>query len=143
LRRSAATAGSVALASEYCAVPAAPSELALRIVVEDPPAGVRMALQRGFAIPAFRHLQVDRHAASELIGLAQIELRVGVAGDRGLAPFVDCGLIVAAVPGIDPGLGVGHGRRADGDGRRDCRKGKRRSADQRSHVYSCPAQLHR
>ncbi len=81
---------------------------------------LQMPLLRGAAIPGFGLAQIGRHAAAELIRLAEIELRVGIAGDRERAPFGDSRLIIARLPRIDAVLDVGMGGR-----RQHRRKGER------------------
>src|SRR3546814_5327125 len=57
-----------------------------------------MPLYRGAAVPGFGLGKIGRNAAAELVRLAEIELRVGVAGDRERAPFGDRRLIIARLP---------------------------------------------
>ena len=74
-----------------------------------------MALRRGLAIPVHRGVEIRLYAAAQLIGLAQIELRVRIAilGQR--PPFADRLGIVALLPGIDAGFHIGHGWCRDAD----------------------------
>src|SRR3546814_4142954 len=60
--------------------------------------GLKMALLCGAAVPGFGLAEVARNAATQLVRLAQVELRVGVAGDGERAPFGDGGPIVAELP---------------------------------------------
>ncbi len=81
-----------------------------------------MPLLCGAAIPAFGLRQIGGDAATELIGLTQVELSIGIAGERFGAPLGDGALIVAALPGIDAVLDVGVG----GGGQHGCRKQRQR-----------------
>ena len=79
-------------------------------------AGQRITLQRGLVEPILRQLRIDRHAAPKLVGEAQVELRIGVAGEGGTAPLLNRAREVAPGPGVDPGLHICL-RRRDGDHR--------------------------
>ena len=54
--------------------------------------------------PDFRRGEVERNASPEAIGLAKIELGIGVAGLRERPPNRDRAGIVGALPGIDAGF---------------------------------------
>ncbi len=60
-----------------------------------------MALGGGLGVPELGLVQVGGNAAAELVGTAEIELRVGIALHRRAAPAIDGALIVAALPGLD------------------------------------------
>jgi hypothetical protein len=96
--------------------------------------GLQMSLLRGAAIPGFGLTEIGGYAAPQLIGLAQIELRVGIAGQRERAPFGDGGGIVAALPGVDARFDVGLGRSSERK-RRDGRKGDRKGGAKQAHEY--------
>ena len=84
--------------------------------------GLQMPLFGGAAIPGFGLRQIGGNAAAELIRLPQIELRIGIARERGGAPLGDGALIVAALPRIDAVLDVGMG----GRGQHRCRNQRQR-----------------
>jgi hypothetical protein len=54
--------------------------------------------------PHLRSAEVERYAAPEAIRLAEIELRVGIAGGGERAPDGDGGRIIGALPGFDSGF---------------------------------------
>ena len=72
--------------------------------------GAGMALRRRLAIPVDRTAEIGRNAAAKLVGLTQIELRIGIAGIGERAPFGDRLGIIALLPGIDAGLHIGKRR---------------------------------
>jgi len=74
----------------------------------------------GLLVPGFGLLEVHRHAAAQLVGLAEIELRIGIALGRRVTPFLDGLGEFAAFPGIDPGLDIGQRRAGQRDSRRCC-----------------------
>ena len=97
--------------------------------------GLVMPLQRRLAEPALGERRIDRYAATELVGLAQIELRIGIARHRRPTPLIDRGLVVAALPGIEPRLDV-----LRRHGRRDQHGGSRHQSNQVTHpITSCPS----
>ena len=71
---------------------------------------LQMPLLCGAAIPCLRLYEIGRDAAAKLIGLAKVELRIGVARNRKRPPFGDCRLVITRLPGIDAILDVGTGR---------------------------------
>ena len=108
--------------------------------------GLNMALCGGLAEPAFGERRVDRNAAPQLIGLAQVELRIGIARDGGRPPFLDRLAIVALRPGLDPRLHIGQRRHRDetggqsGQPRADPGKAAHhlRPSSRRSPAHPCP-----
>jgi hypothetical protein len=89
-----------------------------------------MALIGRLAEPFQRDRQVHRDSATELVGLAEVELRIRIAADRERAPFGDGTRIVALIPGIHTGFDVGKcgGRAQQAYGDRAGQKG--------SHVHT-------
>jgi hypothetical protein len=61
-----------------------------------------MPLIGGFFEPALGGCEIGRDAAAEPIGLAEVELRVGIAVRRERRPDRDRLGIVRVLPGIDP-----------------------------------------
>src|SRR3546814_17973391 len=70
-----------------------------------------MALLGGLAIPFLGLGRIGCHAAAELIGLPEIELRVGVTVFGGAAPRLDRGGIVTPAPGTAACFNLVVGRR--------------------------------
>src|SRR3546814_18383417 len=92
-----------------------------------------MSLLGGAAIPGLGLIEIVRDAAAELVRLAEIELRIGVAGDRERAPFGDRRLIIARLPRIDAVLAIGKGGRRQHRSQSE-RKGQPGGGGERRHL---------
>ena len=90
--------------------------------------GLQMALFCGAAIPAFGLRQIDGHAAPELVRLPQIELRIGIAGERQRPPFGHRLREIASLPRIDAILDIGMGGHRERKGRSDRKREAQRGA---------------
>ncbi len=77
-----------------------------------------MAALRRLAEQVFGLAQVGLDAPAQLVGLAQVELRIGIALVGRSLPFAHRARIVPARPGVDAGLDVGEG----GSGRQKRRR---------------------
>jgi hypothetical protein len=64
--------------------------------------GIDMAEPRSAGVPVLRLAEVDRHSATEAIGLPDVEHRVGIAPCGEWAPLAKRGGIVPAAPRFDP-----------------------------------------
>lgn len=77
------------------------------------------ARRGGLAEPVERDFQIGGHAAAKAIGLAKVELRIGIAGERGIEPFGHRALIIPRAPGIHARLHIRGCRRRQGSGHDD------------------------
>ena len=101
--------------------------------------GLKMPLRRRLAKQRFGLGQVLFDAFAQLVGLAQIEQRIGIARGRLRLPLLDRSGIVTPRPGIDPSLGVGHGRGGKNYARAQNQHGNQRFAAHRKNPVPVPA----
>ncbi len=84
----------------------APLEQQQAVIVGSP----EMALVRGQFVISLGLFEILVDASAQLVGLAEVELRIGVAAIRRAFPFADRGLVVARRPSIHACLDVCDGR---------------------------------